>query len=104
MLITLPTVLAIFGASVFAAPNPGDGPDCQKKPERCKLTTTKGAAAPEPISTGPVLSTTTYTTSYCSIETAIPFTKNTTCLQWGRATSTVTTAYTMDNNFLGGGS
>jgi hypothetical protein len=120
MLSTLPTLIAFLSAFAIAAPNPGDGPDCQRRPERCVLTTTKAANAPAPTSTGPILSTSTYTTSYCSVETAIPFTRGATwyeqsctqiahtttttdySLQWGCETTTVTTAFTIDNKLIGG--
>lgn len=105
-----------YSALGLAEPIQKDSPDCQKRPDKCLSPIIDSPEAQQPSSTILVLSTTTYTTSFCSVTNAVPFTRNATwyeqsCtqiihtttttdynLQWGCETSTVTTAYTMDDS------
>ena len=111
-------------ATAAATPDKGRGKDdptkCNDKhPENCGIVSEPGAIVSptiiEPSSTLPRLSTTTYTTSFCSVVDSVPFTTSRTyweqsCtqipretvwtdyeLKWGCATSTVTAVATMED-------
>jgi hypothetical protein len=120
MYITHILALTAFAFLSGAEPIPGDGVDCQKKPERCATPVASSVSTKQASSTAPLMPTTTYTTSFCSVTGSVHFTTkpaiwyeqsctqivHTTTttdysLQWGCETSTVTAAYTMDNKFAG---
>ncbi|EAT79317.1 hypothetical protein SNOG_13433 [Parastagonospora nodorum SN15] len=100
MYITHILALTAFAFLSGAEPIPGDGVDCQKKPERCATPVASSVSTKQASSTVPLMSTTTYTTSFCSVTGSVALHHETSCL-WGCETSTVTAAYTMDNKFAG---